>query len=234
MREIMRVAELVRAMLDDLWHALKTNDEKLVREISARDDQVDLLDAEIKGFLTRLAAQGLDHDQAAEQMRQLRYLAELETVGDIIDKNLCELTLKKIKLGVDFSKGGWVDLDDLFGKVKENAFIADTAFHIREKELAQKLLEHKNVLDSHVISLRDRHFARLNAGLVESHVTSAIHLDLLTNLKRINSHVTHVAYALLQGTQSVRSRRKKEKTLPAPAAQPKLPPMEGGMAQLTN
>ena len=31
-------------------------------------------------------------------MRQLRYLSELETIGDIIDKNICELVQKKIKL----------------------------------------------------------------------------------------------------------------------------------------
>ena len=40
---------------------------------------------------------------------------------------------------------------------------------------------------------------RLNAGLAQSHETSAIHLDLLTHLRRINSTVSHVAYPILQG-----------------------------------
>jgi phosphate:Na+ symporter len=47
--------------------------------------------------------------------------------------------------------------------------------------------------------LRNRHFHRLHEGLIESVETSAIHLDVLTNLKRINSHLTAVAYPILEG-----------------------------------
>ena len=79
--------------------------------------------------------------------------------------------------------------------------IAETAFTTRDRGLAQQLLRHKERIDQYERELRDRHFARLNAGLVESHETSAIHLDLLTHLKRINSCVSHVAYAILQGTE---------------------------------
>ena len=135
-------------------------------------------------------------------MRQLRYLAELETIGDIVDKNLSELVLKKIRLGTQFSKDGRAELEDFFRKVAENVVIAETAFTTRDQTIAQQLLRHKERIDQCERELRDRHFARLNEGLVESHETSAIHLDLLTHLKRINSHVTHVGYAILQDTQS--------------------------------
>src|SRR5690606_18938672 len=55
LREILHMSEIVRGMLRDVWIALKTNDERLAYEVSQRDNQVDLLDAEIKRFLTRLA-----------------------------------------------------------------------------------------------------------------------------------------------------------------------------------
>ena len=134
-------------------------------------------------------------------MRQLRYLAELETIGDIIDKNLCDLALKKIRLRAAFSPEGAQELDDFFQKVAENAMIAETAFTTRDMALAKQLLRHKERIDQYERDLRDRHFTRLNEGLMQSHETSAIHLDLLTHLKRVNSHVTHVAYAILQDTQ---------------------------------
>ena len=130
-------------------------------------------------------------------MRQLRYLAELETIGDIIDKNLSELVLKKIRHGVRFSEVSRRELEDFDQKVLENLLIADTAFHTRDRVLAEKLLRHKNQLDSSIRELFDRHFARLNAGMNESLETTSIHLDLLTNLRRINSHVSHVAYSVL-------------------------------------
>jgi len=199
-REILHVAEIVRGMLGDLWKALKTDDKKLAASVSERDDQVDLLDAQIKRFLTRqLSFQG-DNDDTSEQMRQLRYLNELENIGDIIDKNLSELVVKKATLETQFSEKGWQELDEFYGKVAENMLIADTAFTTSNRMLAQQLLNHKESLNQLERHLRDAHFSRLGAGLAASHESSAIHLDVLTHLKRINSCVSHVAYAILQNT----------------------------------
>ncbi len=200
-REIMYAAEIVRSMLEDLWRALKTNDEKLVRQISDRDNHVDLLDAEIKKFLARLSNQQLDDGEVQEQMRQLRYLAELESIGDIIDKNLCRLVMKKIKLGLDFPLESWRKLDDFDKKVVENMLLADTAFQTRDQDLAQKLLRHKDHIDLQIRQLRDAHFVRFQAETEAQYEASAIQLDLLTNLKRINSHVSHVAFAVIHGGQ---------------------------------
>ena len=204
LREITRVSEIARGMLRDVWQALLDNNEKLAREVSERDDEVDLLDTEIKRFLTGLARQEAEQYDANEQMRQLRYLAELETIGDIIDKNITDLVLKKIRLGIEFSNEGAAELQDFYEKISENVMIAETAFPTRDQTLAQQLLRHKQQIDQYERELRDRHFARLNTGLVESHETSAIHLDLLTHLKRVNSCVSHVAYAILQDTEPKR------------------------------
>ncbi|MHC4415743.1 MAG: Na/Pi cotransporter family protein [Planctomycetota bacterium] len=201
LREITHVSEIIRSMLRDVWTALETNNERLARDVAVRDDDVDLLDTEVKRFLTRLAKEEAGEYDADEQMRQLRYLTELETIGDIIDKNMSELALKKIRIGAQFSREGAEELRDFYDKVTENMVIAETAFTTRDRALAQQLLRHKQRIDHYERELRDRHFARLNAGLVESHETSAIHLDLLTHLKRVNSCVSHVAYAILQDTQ---------------------------------
>jgi len=201
-QEVLHMSEIVRQMLADLWRAMKQSDDRLVRSVAQRDDQVDLLDEQIKQYLTRIAGHDADRDEAAEQMRQLRYVAELETIGDLIDKNLCELVLKKIELGVDFSEDGWAELDDFYTKVSQNMQIAETAFVTRDHQLAEQLIRHKQRLHVYARELRDRHFARLNAGLVESHETSAIHLDVLTHLKRINSAVTHVGFAIVHAESS--------------------------------
>jgi phosphate:Na+ symporter len=199
-REIAHVSEIVRGMLQDIWQALRTSDDRLARRVAERDDQVDLLDTEIKRFLTRLARSQEGEFDPVEQMRQLRYLTELETIGDIIDKNISELVVKKVRLGATFSREGAAELDDFYGKVCENVVIAENAFTTRERILAQQLLRNKDRIDQYERELRDRHFTRLNAGLAEAYETSAIHLDLLTHLRRINSSVSHVAFAILQDT----------------------------------
>lgn len=198
LREILRASEIVREMLDQMWQALRTNDEALAQAVSERDDQVDLLDTQIKRFLTGVFAKSNDPADAVEQMRQLRYINEVETVGDIIDKNLCELAEKKARMRVEFSKEGWDELNDFYQKIAENLVIADTVFTTRDRMLAQKLLRHKERLGQYEHELRDRHFARLGAGLFQSRESSAIHLDVLTHLKRINSCITHAAYDVIQ------------------------------------
>lgn len=198
LREIMRVADIVDGMLRDVWIAMKSNNEDLAREVSRRDDRVDQLDQAIKTFLTRLVSEESGAREANEQMRQLRYLAELETIGDIIDRNISELVLKKLRLGAEFSEQGAEELDKFYSMVTENLQIAINAFATRDANLAHQLLRHKERIDEFERDLRDRHFVRLKEGLTETHETSSIHLDMLTHLKRINSALTHVAYAILQ------------------------------------
>jgi phosphate:Na+ symporter len=198
LREIMHMSDIVRSMLHDVWTAMKTGDERLARQVSERDNKVDLLDGQIKRFLTRLVKEEIERADADEQIRQLQYLREIETIGDIIDKNISELVRKKIRISAQFSADGERELDNFYKKVVENLMIADTAFTTRDRKLAEQLLRHKDWLNRYEQELRDRHYARLNAGMAQSLDSSAIHLDLLTHLKRINSCASHVAYPIVQ------------------------------------
>lgn len=202
-QEVMRVSEIVRSMLDDLWHAMLDRDAELAQSVQERDDQVDLLDREVKRYLARIAGEDADEATSVEVMSQLRYINELETIGDIIDKNLAELVVKRAENEVWFSDEGWAELDGFYKKVAENMLIAETAFATRSPLLAQRLLRHKQSLNEEARWLRDNHFKRLRQGQTQSHESSAVHLDILTHLKRINSSVTHVAYAIVQSDDRV-------------------------------
>ena len=53
----------------------------------------------------------------------------------------------------------------------------------------------------------ENHYRRLAAGRAESIETSAIHLDVIRDLKRINSHLTAVAYPILEQTGELSATR---------------------------
>ncbi len=197
-KEILHVGEIVRQMFSDVWLALKTNDGDLARAVAQADDKVDLLDSEIKRFLTRVLTLETDGHDSREQMKQLRYLNELENIGDIIDKNLSELAEKKAKLKLEFSNEDWSELELVYTKVSHSLLVADTAFTTRDKTLAQSLLDLKDQIGALDEQLRDKHFQRLKEGSSGQFQASSIHLDILTNLRRINSHVSHIAFAILK------------------------------------
>ncbi|MCC6238982.1 MAG: Na/Pi cotransporter family protein [Phycisphaerales bacterium] len=195
-REILRAAEIVRQMLKDLWHAIETGDEELAHAVSQRDDEVDLLDLEIKRFLSEVAGHDIDDETSAEQLRQLRYLSEIEAIGDIVDKNLSELALKKISHKAHIDAPTWTALSDFCTRVQENMLIAENVFQTRDRVLAEQLLRHKQWLGDHYRRLTDQWLTR---GTYDS---NSIHLDLLSNLKRINNSLSHVAYPELGSTRS--------------------------------
>jgi hypothetical protein len=57
---------------------------------------------------------------------------------------------------------------------------------------------------------RARSADRLRSGKIESLETSGLHLDVLRDLKRINSHLTSVAYPILEGAGALTESRLKQ------------------------
>ena len=197
-REVLRMADIVQDMLKGSIEVFKNNNMRLLEEIEEKDDEVDTLDREIKLYLTRLSQEALTDQQARREMEIITFTNNLENIGDVIDKNLMDLAKKKINKQLSFSQDGLREIIDFHQKVMENFELGVSAFASGDVELAHKLLRHKTRLGEIERDLRQAHINRLHLGLKESIDTSAIHLDVLTNLKRINSYVANIAYPILE------------------------------------
>ena len=64
--------------------------------------------------------------------------------------------------------------------------------------LAKQLLKEKVEIRELERDYVDSHYQRVGAGRPESIESSALHLDILRDLKRINSHLTAVVYPILE------------------------------------
>ncbi|MEK7851632.1 MAG: Na/Pi cotransporter family protein [Deltaproteobacteria bacterium] len=198
-REALRMADIVQDMFRGSIEVFKSDDIKLAERLEERDDDVDLLDREIKLYLTRLSQESMEEGLSRRQIQVISFINDMENIGDIIDKNLMELAKKKISKGLSFSKDGLRDICDLHREVMENFDLAISAFTSGDEELARKLIRHKAGIGEMERELKQAHIQRLQMGLRESIDTSAIHLDVLSNLKRINSHICNIAYTMLAG-----------------------------------
>jgi phosphate:Na+ symporter len=197
-REALRMADIVQDMLKQSIEVFKNNDARLLEAIEERDDEVDILDREIKLYLTKLSQESLTVEQARREMEIITFTNTLENIGDVIDKNLMELAKKKAKNQLSFSYDGLNEILEFHQKVMENFELGISAFTSGDIELSHKLLRHKTKLGEIERDLRQAHINRLHLGLKESIDTSAIHLDVLTNLKRINSYIANIAYPILE------------------------------------
>jgi len=197
-RETLRMGDTVEVMLRDVMAALMNNDRALVSKVSRLDNVVDRLNEAIKLYITKLTRDALDEREGRRAMEIVSFTINLEHVGDIIDKNLCELATKKIKRGFQFSPEGAAELTAFHKRVCESLQAAFGIFMTGDVEAARKLLREKVELRKAEIEAADRHFERLREGRPESLETTSLHLDALADLKRIHSHICSVAYPVLE------------------------------------
>lgn len=197
-REVLRVGDLVEAMLMRAANAFNNNDLSEIRDVGKFEKQVDLLQQEVKIFLSRLGRDGLSAEDGRRSIVIIDYAINLEHMGDIIEKGLCEQISKKISNGLKFSEEGYQELKSLFNLTIDNLRVAQTIFVSRNADLARQLIEVKVNVRHLEKRSAERHLERLRDGLVQSLQTSSLHLDMLRDLKRVNAHIASVAYPILE------------------------------------
>lgn len=190
-REIMRTADIVLGMIKDSIHLFETNDPKAFDSIKERDNKVDFLYRETKMFL-------LDHANKSQAgvhqniMNMIMFLSDIERAADAIDINILGLATKKNNLKLEFSREGWSELCKMHSQVVKVAAMAINAY--QNKDLSEDAIGLKRDLAKTEIGLRENHIHRLNRGLNSSVNTSSIHLDLLSEYRRIASLLCNHAY----------------------------------------
>src|SRR5438067_4334442 len=146
----------------------------------------------------------------------------MEQIGDIIERILQDVEDKKIRKSRSFSDAGMAEICHLHERLLANLRLGMSVFldgHVRD---AQKLLEEKARFRDLEHEYAGAHIARLQDNTAQSIETSSLHLDLISDLKRINSHICSIAYPILEEAGVLARTRLKE--APAPPVSPPEPP----------
>ncbi len=197
--EILRMAEITFEMFRQLIMVFEKDDPDLLGHLEEEDDKVDYLNREIKFYLARLSQEALNPDQGKMQLNFIAMISDLEEIGDIINKNILELATKKITKGRHFSESGWKEIREMHAKVLENFQLAIATLASEDESIARKLMRHEKHLDEMEDRYREAHLQRLHKGMKEAIETSSIHLDLLSNFRRINAKLLEIVTAALPG-----------------------------------
>jgi phosphate:Na+ symporter len=200
-RETLRMGDFVENMLRNVMLALMTGNRTLVGSVSRTDNVVDHLNEAIKLYVTKLTRESLDERDGKRAMEIISFAINLEHIGDIIDKNLCELATKKIKRRIEFSPDGGAELEAFHKRIVDSLRLGFSVFMSGDADDARKLIAQKAEIRSAELAAAERHFERLREGLSQSIETTSLHLDILRDLKRIHSHICSVAYPVLEATE---------------------------------
>lgn len=209
LRETLNLGDRVADMLRQTMDVFERSDPKAVKAIEAADDAVDRLHEAIKLYLIQISRNELGEEDGKRYVEILSFTMNLEHVGDIVDKNLMELATKKIRNRYAFSPEGMAELRVFHARVLDNLGLALNVFTTRDIALARRLVAEKTAMREAEARAADSHFARLREGRPESIETSSIHMDVIRDLKRVNGHLTTVAYPILEAAGELADTRLK-------------------------
>ncbi len=206
-REIMRTADIVVSMIKDSVVLFENEDTALIQSIKDRDNQVDFLYRETKMFLLNQANQSTTgvHQNI---MNMIMFISDLERAADSIDINIRTLAIKKHALKLEFSQEGWDEIKAMHAQVVKVASLGINAYD--NPKMCENAILLKRDLAKIEISFRENHITRLNRGLRESINTSSIHLDLLSEYRRIASLLCNHAYATIKSLANTKSTNESE------------------------
>lgn len=196
-REALHMAEIAQSMVRNVLPVLQYDNEELRKEVVRQDDSLDLLFNATKFYIAKIMQNKLNEDESQRAIDLLSFTANMEHIGDIVDGSLMELAAKKAKQHVRFSGEGMAEIASLHEAICATFELAVNTFVSGDPDLARSLYSEKaNVRKIEVKSVAT-HLERIGAGVLESVQSSGIHLDVIRDLKRINSHLTSIAYPVL-------------------------------------
>ena len=148
-------------------------------------------------------------DEAARHQSSniLDYAINLEHVGDIIERSLSRLTIKKIEKQLQYSPEGMREIEELFGDTIVNLQLAQRVFINRDAQIARRLMEGKVTIRRKERASVERHMSRLQDQRPDTLQTTSLHMDVLRDLKRINGHLMSVAAPILEEAGQLRESR---------------------------
>ncbi|MBX5472924.1 MAG: Na/Pi cotransporter family protein, partial [Acetobacteraceae bacterium] len=137
-----------------------------------------------------------DHRRLAQI---LTFTTNLEQAGDVIEENLMSHAAKRLKGGFTFSEAGKAEILRVIDRVQANVRAATGVFMTEDLRAARALAAEKAVFREMIGAATAAHLARLREGRLDTAGTSALHLDILSDLKRVNDHlVGGAAYPVLE------------------------------------
>ncbi|MEM1423145.1 MAG: Na/Pi symporter [Planctomycetota bacterium] len=218
--EIGLAVRVTGTMLTDAWTALEERDLDLLDEVCERDDTVDRIERHVKGFLSGVLTDELDPESEQRRLMQLRFLGDIEGVGDVIEKRIAPLIVKFSRRGLSFCDEEWGELRTAFAMAGDAIDLSGAVFSEERIPLAQEMLRIKTEVRDAELRQRESHYTRLQGDSRRLMETTDVYVELLGELKRI----THLCAGVAHGVIELRgSDERSERTGVQPGVAPAVP-----------
>lgn len=190
-RETLRMTDEVRMMLQSLWSAHAQNSPAPFKNLRTQDDTIDDINRQLLLYLSQIGEMN-DFDRKWH-FTLLSYAAELEAIGDIIEKNLAGTVGKQVAGNLVLSPDDNSALDHVYQRTLHQFDLAASFMTTREPSTAQKVMDARNEINEWCLTQKRTQYERLKPGDRRGLSNSLCFLDLLDGLRRIGNHLSTAA-----------------------------------------
>lgn len=192
LREIPRV---------DAWRT----DLTLLQGIDMREDKIDFIEEKIREYLFKITARGVAPEQANEAFGMISIASDIESVADLIHRNMVPLIAKKKDLMIDFSEEGKEEILIYHQKVCRRIELLIESFMEMDLNAAREIMSSERTYLDLEEQYRARHLERIRQEQVASAKTHEIHMELMDLLKQIVVYSSNIAKTFLAKCQADKS-----------------------------
>jgi phosphate:Na+ symporter len=190
-REELRILDHLKLMLRTVC-ALRLDQSKQVK-IGEWYDRIVAIQAALKDYLGQIADENLRDSDIDRRFNLLDYSQELVIIGTLIKRDLADAAVaRSLK---EFQADDLAELENILSRTLERMQKAMVLLMTQDVAMANRFIQEKEQISEHYRSVRKRHLERLVPG---QNLNTGL-FDLLNCFRRINSHLTAVAYAIVRG-----------------------------------
>jgi phosphate:Na+ symporter len=204
--ELSRVAKLLgrmqRAIIVPFLSDEPRRDEffpqlSLLEGIKMREEKINFLQAKITDYLLQVARQELSEEQSNEVYEMISIVKDMESIGDIIDRNMIPMIPKKQSLEADFSHEGKEELLIYHEKVCKQLHLLMETFAERSPDKARTIMAKERKYLDLESKYRVQHLERIRHQRKESLETHTVHLELMDLMKQAIVYSSNIAQTIL-------------------------------------
>ena len=203
-REALRMVDVLDSMIEGAANAFRRPDREGIARSRRLDDVLDALNGEIKHYVMQLDPEGLSDKERRRLEGILAFSLNLESGGDVIERNILAFAAKQMRRGVERSYETEREIESIFQAARSNLAAAASIFMTGDPRAARALTEQKS-------EFRRREADAIRAHLVQlrkNNARQALPLDLLRDIKRLNDHlVAGAAYPVLEASGALLASR---------------------------
>lgn len=162
--EIHRAGTITVEMMDQLAAAMRQRDKDELDEVARRDDEVDILEADIIGYLGHIRQVALTEDESLEHESLMTAMVNIESIADVVETDMVGVARSYIEGDLSYGSDETREMvEGLWTRVRESVALAIKAVGEDDQRAAQDVLLMKEEIRDLADRLFERHARRLRA-----------------------------------------------------------------------